>query len=277
MVYVESLRVRRRLTIFMSIMIAITALLVLPAFFGHTYVDTHGGKTIGYSSSGTEVGSGSQGLQQLVAHSNIPFSALLGVAALLTYIFATQVGSSLNAQNASLNLTFTKPESRERIALSFFAIDVAAIVLCYALCTVVVCVVPFALLGLLGYVYRDPYVVPVALVGIGAPFMYYGILQCATAWSRGGTGAIVGLSWPLFVLCAFPGTPPFGVIVNALVELVRSLDPLVYLGAAMTHLGPADIVAGTAVTPLLQSIAIVWLIGIAGCALATFEWRRLEV
>ena len=238
MVYVEWLRAKRRLTIFMLVAIGFTALLVLPALFGHTYVNTHGGTSIGIMDKGTPVGSGPQGLQQLTAHVKIPFSLLLGVAALLTYIFSTQLGSSLNAQHASLNLTFTKPASRVRMALSFFAVDLAAIVLCYGLCLIVVCILPFVVLGLLGRVYADPLIVPVVFIGIGAPFMYYGILQTATAWSRGGTGAIIGLSWPLFVLCAIPGTPPFGAIIDALVELVRQLDPLIYLGAVMMHVSP---------------------------------------
>lgn len=277
MVYVEWLRVRRRLTIFMIVAIAFTALLVLPTVFGHTYIDVHGDTNVGIMSSGRVVGSGTQGVQRLAAHLSIPLSALLGVAALLTYIFATQLASSLNAQNASLNLTFTKPESRERIALAFFAIDAAALFVCFALCLTVVCLLPLALVGLLGHVYADPYVVPVAFVALGAPFMCYGILQCATAWSRGGAGAIVGLSWPLFVLCAIPGTPPFGPIVNALVTLVRNLDPLVYLGAAMTHLTSPAVVANSHVASFTSLVATVWLAGLAGCALATFEWRRLEV
>jgi hypothetical protein len=276
MVYVEWLRAKRRLTVFMLVAIGFTALLVLPALFGHTYVNTHGGTSVGImsSGSGTPVGSGSQGLQQLTAHVKIPFSALLGVAALLTYIFSTQLGSSLNAQHASLNLTFTKPASRVRMALSFFAVDLAAIVLCYGLCLIVVCILPFVVLGLLGRVYADPLIVPAVFISIGAPFMYYGILQTATAWSRGGTGPIIGLSWPLFVLCAIPGTPPFGAIINALVELVRNLDPLIYLGAVMMHVSPN---LAAPLPSLSGTIAVAWLIGLVGCALATLEWRRLEV
>jgi hypothetical protein len=273
MLYVEWLRVRRRLTIFMSIALAFTALLVLPALFGHTSVGTHGDVSIGVMNSGTVTGPASQGLRQFATRLHIPLSALLGIAGLLAYIFAAQVGSSLNAQNASLNLTFTKPQSRERIAFLFFAIDFAGIALAFVLCFLIVCLLPLALLGLLGHVYADPYIVPSAVVGLGAPFMYYGILQGATAWLRGGAGAIVGLSWPLFIITANSGTPPFGPLFNALLALVRFFNPLEYLGAAITRA-----VVPTVTTESLGAIvASVWLIGIAGCALATFEWRRLEV
>jgi hypothetical protein len=273
MLYVEWLRVRRRLTIFMSIALALTALLVLPALFGHTSIGTHGDVSIGVMNSGTVTGPASQGLQQIAAHWRIPFSALLGIAGLLAYIFAAQVGSSLNAQNASLNLTFTKPQSRERIALLFFAIDLAGIALAYALSLLLVCLLPLAILGLLGHVYADPYIVPCAAVGLGAPFMYYGILQGATAWLRGGAGAIVGLSWPLFIITANSGQPPFGPLFAALLAFVRFLNPLEYLGAAMTR----AVVPAVTTEPLGAIVASVWIIGFAGCALATLEWRRLEV
>ncbi len=273
MLYVEWLRVRRRLTIFMSIVLALTALLVLPTYFGHTYVDTHGGISIGISGPGTPVGSGSQGLQQLVAQLHIPFSALLGIAGLLAYIFAAQVGSSLNAQNASLHLTFTKPQSRERIAFLFFGIDLAGIAIAFVLCLLIVCVLPLALFGLLGHVYADPFIATSAAVAIGAPFMYYGLLQGATAWSRGGAGAIIGLSWPLFLVTANPGVPPFGPVFNALLAFVRFLNPLEYLGGAITRV----VMPAVTTEPLAAIVASVWIIGIAGCALATFEWRRLEV
>jgi hypothetical protein len=273
MVYVEWLRARRRLIIFMAIIVGLVALNLIPLLFGHTHSDGHGDFSVGLGSGQTGA-SVSQRLQQMAGNYRVPLSALLGVSALLTLIFTTTLGSSLNAQNDSLNLAFTRPVSRLRLALEFFGIDMAAILTCYVLCFLVA-LIPFAALGLTPHLYADPYIAAVSLLGIGASFMFYGILQSATAWLRGGAGLIIGLSWPIFLIAAIPGTPPFGVLANAILDVVRFFDPIVYLRTAMTQVG---VQSGFGIlTPFESSSLAVWVIGFAGCVLATYEWKRLEV
>jgi len=271
--YVEWLRVRRRLVPFTIVLAVLAALIVLPLVFGHAYKDSHGaGMTIG-------VGSGPgrpapDALHDLTAQWHVPLSALFGVAAVLCLSFATTLGTSLNAAHESLNLAFTRPVSRERLALMYFGVDAAAIVACFAVSLSIVCFVPFLALGLLDRVYLDGDAPLAAVFAIGASVMLYGVLQAATAWARGSTALIVGFAWPVFVIASIPGTPPFGPIAGGVLAIVRFLDPLVYLRTASAYVAlPLGLGAG----PLVTATVTVWAIGIAGCALATFEWRRLEV
>jgi hypothetical protein len=274
MVYVEWLRVRRRLMWFAAIAIVLLAINLLPIVFGHVTSNGHGDFSVGVSNGGTQVGTGIEGLQHLAARWRAPLSYLLGTASLLTLIFTSSLGASLNAQREMLNLAFTKPVSRERLALTFFGVDFAAIVACYAFSFFVICLGPFAVLGLVGHIDVDPYVLPVLLAGIGVPIMYYGILQCATAWIRGGAGLALGLSWPVFLIAAIPGSPPFGSIFNAMLDVVRFFDPIVYLRNALYYVAlPMDTTAAM-FGPLLLTV---WAIGLVGCACAIVEWRRLEV
>ena len=259
MAYVEWLRARRRLIAFTVVFIILAALIVSPFFFGHVTIDS-------------PARTGRDGRRQHLAQAHLPLSPLFAGAALLCLMFTTTLGTSLNAQHDVLNLVFTRPVSRERLALIYFGIDAGAIVVCFVLAALIVGFIPLALLGILDRFYIDPFAPFVAAIGIGASLMFYGILQGATAWSRGSTALTVGLAWPVFALAAIPGTPPFGARVNGLLTVIRVLDPLVYLRD-----GGYLATVGTDAATLATTFATVLAIAFAGCALAVAEWRRLEV
>ncbi len=271
MAYVEWLRVRHRLIAFTIVFAILAALIVSPVLFGHVYASGHNELRAGIGTP-APAPSARDALRQQLAHTQIPLGALFGVAAVLCLIFTTTLGTSLNAQHDALNLAFTRPLSRERLALVYFGIDAAAIVACFALASFIVGFLPLALLGILDRVYPDRFAPLMAAFGIATSLMFYGLLQGATAWSRGSTALTVGLAWPVFALAAIPGTPPLGPLVNGLLTVIRFLDPLVYLRNGGYLAFVATDWGGFAAT-----FATVLAIAFAGCALAVLEWRRLKV
>src|SRR5208283_4336849 len=111
----------------------------------------------------------------------------------------------LNRERDSLDFTLTRPVSRERIALSYFAVDLAAIVAAFAFAFAVICLLPLAAAGLLGRITADPNAWWILALGLGMSFMWYGIVQAVTARLRGGGGWIAGGSWAFFgVLLLLP-------------------------------------------------------------------------
>ncbi|HMD01912.1 MAG TPA: hypothetical protein VKG44_03000 [Candidatus Baltobacteraceae bacterium] len=252
MIYVEFWRARNVLMWYAVGLLAIVALIVIS--MGHATVEVNDTK--------------------VAAPELIPLSLLLGLAAYAATIMATILGSSLSCLSDQLPNAWTKPESRERIALSFFVVDVAAIVLLFVLA--VGCGL-FVLLQahMFAHLSLDAQALPVGLLGLGMALMWYGLAQAATAWRHGRGGMIAGLSWPAFLVLLVLASAPLPALLHGIVIALNVLNPLAYFGIS-SHNGNVDV---ESVFPfsLNGRIAIVYALGLAGCALAVFGWKRLEV
>ncbi len=254
MVYLEYLRMRKRVVIYALVLAALTLLVIVSSH--HSTVEVDGSK---------------KSLHSMV--DGIPLSALLGIAGFVTLAMAAFI-TSINALSDSLPSVWTKPVPRERIALSVFSVDALAIVAFFAI-AVAANLAVVASLGVFDRLVFDPQVVPVTLVGLGAAFMAYGNAQAATAWVLGRGGMIAGILFASYLVVIILSIAPLPPILHQIVSTLCIFDPNAYF-ALTIHNTTVDTQSIFALG-IWYRVAIVFGFGIVGCALATFGWKRMEI
>jgi hypothetical protein len=255
MIYVQLLRLRKSFVIFGIIIGTLLLLGIVTSHWPGAEIDT---------------GSGPH---------KIPLSGLLFFAAYCGIAFATAIGTSLNRENDGVEMVWTKPISRERLALLYLLCDLAAIVVATALALAAV-LIGMASVGFLKYLFVDAGSLKVAALGLGVAFMWYGMLQALTSWQKGGRGGMmIGISWgAAFVLMAFAAGTRGNPALHALFTFINIFNPLAYFGGYVisSHASsgqlqtfvPIDTWARAALT---AGFGVVW------SAIAILGWKRLEV
>jgi len=266
MTYAQILRLRRALRIYGFVVGGIFLVVVL---FGH----------LPNASFDVDTSSGHHTLNGV---RSINWSGLLFFSGWTAIIFAAVIGTSLNKENDGVEMVWTKPIERGLLAVRYIALDFGAILAAFAL-AVALCLLMLASFGVLKYLIVDDRTVPTLVIGLGAAFMFYGLMQALSSWQPGGRGGmIIGLSWATaFVLASLAGATAGGGL-QALHPLFLTLDivnPVAYfssytLSGFGAHASPVlpQAIAGTE----MRSI-VTWSIGILGCAVAIAGWKRLEV
>jgi hypothetical protein len=206
----------------------------------------------------------------------IPIGLVFGVASFVALAFATIIGTSLNKENTLGGFAFTKPVSRERLALTYFAVDAASIVAAFAL-AVLLGIVFLAIVGILGRLYVDRTALSIAVLGLGVSVMWYGMLQALTAGMRFGAGMFIGIGWGVFsILAAVYGVSELGPAFHAVVATLNYLNPLAYYTSL--SMSGSDVTTSSLLglsEPL--RLVIPYTVGIVGCAVAVAGWKRVEV
>jgi ribose/xylose/arabinose/galactoside ABC-type transport system permease subunit len=255
MTYVQLLRLRKQFMVYSWIVALIFLLILIPTHWPGAVVH------------GDDPG-------------RVPLSVLLAVVGFCAIIFATTLGSSLNKENDGVEMVWTKPVTRERLAASYIALDLVAIVASYALAFVLALLV-IASFGLLHIIQVDGKWLPVLVLTLGVAFMWYGLLQAMTSWQVGRGGMIIGLSWAAaaFVLPALialtMGNPGLHQVALAL----NLLNPLAYLSSGSAHVHVGISAPGPTLIPQDPWVraAMTWSFGIVGSLVAIAAWKRLEV
>jgi hypothetical protein len=279
MAYVEFLRARKAFYFFAGIIAVMIGVLLLSLFASHGGSNTFrlqlGSAIILHKGAdGRIVETPVSGIPGV----NIPLGALFGLAAYCAAVFATVISTSLNRERDDVDFPFTRPVSRERMALSYFAVDLAAIFAAFAFAFVVMCLVPLATAGLLGRITSTPQAWWILALGLGMSFMWYGIIQAITAGMRGSGGWIAGGSWALFgVLLVMPGAQWLGPIVHGVVVALNYVNPLAYFNSIHENAAHEMTVGSTLGLGIAVRAGLVWIIGIAACAIAVTSWKRIEV
>jgi hypothetical protein len=282
MAYVEFLRVRKAFYFFAGIIAAMIAFLLVSLFAAHGGSNSNFRLELG---SAIILQKGTDGrIHQVplngIKDLNVPLAALFGIAAYCAAVFATVLSTTLNKERDGLDFTLTRPVSRERIALEYFAVDLAGVFAAFLFAFVVMCLVPLATAGLLGRITSTPQAWGILALGLGMSFMWYGIIQALTAGMRGGGGWIAGGSWAFFgVLVFLPGVTFFGPVFHYAVVALNLVNPIAYFSSLTIN--AHDVAARS--SSLLSGLGIVtragitWLIGLAACAIAVASWKRIEV
>ncbi len=248
MAYVEYLRARTSLGWHLLILAAIVALGLY--FGGATFIvnDVH----------------------KPFAGTRVPLGALVPIAMFFAAIFASGVGSSLNLENQTRDLSWTKPMSRTLVAIQYQAIDVAAIAIEFTLALLGTVLV---LSRLQGVPIVDETFVPQIVLGLGVAVMWFGLVQMLTAWVPRRVPQVGGILWPvsllLIALAKAPG--PLG----ALSRGIDLFNPLAYMSGVSYHssTGPEDAISTLS---LDERLIAVWLLAVVFCAVAVYLWPRRE-
>ena len=117
----------------------------------------------------------------------------------------------------------------------------------------------------------------IAACGLGAAFMWYGLLQALTSWNHAKGGLFIGLSWVyVAVLAPIATALDLGPAFHAFAVAMNYINPLAYF-ASITDNAHQVNVESLLGLPIGADIAISWSIGIVACAVAAYGWKRLEV
>ena len=248
MAYVEFLRVRRSLTWHAGTLVAI---MLVALYFGHdTSVNING-------------------QAELLPGMAVSLGLLSPIATFFAAIYASSLGTSLNRENPTRDISWTKPIPRSVIALQYVLIDVAGVAIAFVLTMLAVLVV----LARMHFVPAiDASTIPLLVLGLGVSVMWYALIQVLTFWLPAGARSIGGILWPV-ALVAFG----LGKVPGELGDAARTLDlinPLAYIG-----FGGVTISTGEEALwqlPLEARALCVWLFAAAFCAIAVTLWPRKE-
>jgi len=250
MAYVEFLRVRRTLLIFLAVGAFSSVVSFSTRMFAHH-------------------GSGSTGF--------LPVALLFALAGILTWIVASILGPSINSQRVNVSTSWTKPMSRERMAAQIMAVDVAGILIAFVIALGLYLVPPLLLSGVPPSVVFHPAedLTLIALM-LGTAVMFYGLIQALTAWNQAPGGVFSGLAWPFFLVVLALGfwetAPP---LLGAILHGLQYVDPFSYVSFKIDENGFTDL-GGRLGLSIGARAVLAWAIGIVACAIAAFSWKRLE-
>jgi hypothetical protein len=252
MEYVELLRVRRSL-------IWHTGILVLLVFG----IMALGGNSAIHISGTTGTTTISPGVA-------VPISVLATIAAFFAAIYASSVGTSLNRESNTRDISWTKPISRTQLALRFVLIDLTGVVIAFALALA-------AIIAVLLYMHVTPVADAKApsqlLLGAGVGVMWYALLELITCGFGPAARAMAGILWP--VALALEGLGELHGNIGAVIRALDLFNPLAYLNN-MASGAPdwAESVIGQ--IPFDTRGLMVWLLAAVFCALAVAIWPRRE-
>ena len=216
MEYVEILRARRILTWYTGLIVAGLIIEAISYYAGHGHNEQ----------------SGNQSFHMLAAGA--------GVAAL---IIATLVAPGLSAEAANTTaLIWTRPAPRDAIAARFIAIDVAAILIGYAV-TLVAMIIGVAIVGGLPVLTFDPAAILRSVcLATGGALMWYAVISVTAARLPGRGPLIAGLAWGVFpVLAGLAHAHNFPVWLHDLIYVLDFLNPMAWLGGT-TPQGSSSII-----------------------------------
>jgi hypothetical protein len=240
MYYKEWLIVRRYLTVLTIGLIGLVGLVAL----------------VNALSAGTAAGHAHAGSGTMTG-----FIDFFGTTALLAGgLMATVLGAALSKENdGHLELAWTKPYSRTQYATAVMLVDSAGIAIAVLL--------GLGAHALIHVILRQPVSLTAGPNMLGDivrfalfPFAWYSVIVALSASMREGCGRAQALVWPVALILLGLQEIPWGPVWHGLMAAVNILNPLTYV----QYQGP-----------LTADIALAALV-IAGWALATTQWRRLE-
>ncbi|HET9394254.1 MAG TPA: hypothetical protein VFO29_12130 [Candidatus Rubrimentiphilum sp.] len=210
----------------------------------------------------------------------IGLGEFFAVSSIIGLITATMLGGALAKENEShLELAWSKPVSRDRLALASIAVDMAAIVISQ-LVTVVLALL-LMLMFVTPHVFVNaltPSAIALSLLG---PLAWYACLTAFSASLKRGLGLVVGLGWlaAIVVPAVATGTSLSSVTaiqaIHAVFQAASYIDPISYLSFHGSVSG-SGLTLRTSIGTLGISALALFFLTIAYVAAAVLQWRRVE-
>ncbi len=212
---------------------------------------------------------------------NIPLSVLFAISEIIGLVTATMLGGILAKENdGHLEIAWTKPVSRERLAVAYMAVDMVTIAIsqvAMVLLTLIVCA-----MFVWPTFHTDAYTLPAILLAFLAPIAWYAALTAFSASLKRGLGMVVGLGW--LAALVIPGVEAGTAfssndIIRAIHTVSKALsyiDPIQYVHISYHGSLGAGGMQSMPVGPLGTQVALVLALVIGYLALAVLQWRRVE-
>jgi len=265
MAYLEFARARRAFVWFAGVLVAIAVLVGLGALGG-----THAQISVSNDAPGSS-NSRTMTLASLGAFP-IPADVIAAIAIVACFALATALAPSFNRETLHAPLAFVRPVSRVRMALSIVGVDLAALAAIGGFAGLLATITIAVAVGTHAHVVGVAGALGLALLGLGAAFLWYALLQTASAWSSGRGGAYAVVAAVVLVLAPLLAHQQFLGPIATLFGLVLIIDPLGYLTSIGSG-GATSAFGGSVATHAVE----VWLLAIAFVAAAIALWRRVEV
>ena len=205
---------------------------------------------------------------------------IFGVACFIALITATMLGGALAKENEShLEIAWTKPVSRDRLALASILVDIAAIVVSQLVTVGLILMVMFMFVTPQLFVNSlTPAFIGLALLG---PIAWYACLTSFSASLKRGLGLVIGLGWLAAIV--IPGIAggsansslPVIEAIHAVFQAAAYVDPIAYL-SFHGSLSGSGLTLHTYIGSIETSALLLLLLTVAYVAAAVLQWRRVE-
>jgi hypothetical protein len=205
---------------------------------------------------------------------DVPFDGIMLFAGFFAMIMASILGATLNRDGSHLAYMWTKPISRERIALSYIIIDILTILASFAI-VVAICLIELAIppQNHVTYDAQSGIFFARALV---APLMLYGIIEVTTSWLPTRLAAAGGIIWPIGLAVEFLASINLPFPLAQIFYVINIFNPIAYTSGMHGH---AAGVAADSPLPLdfTGQTVLAFCIFVASCIIATYNWKRMQV
>ncbi len=242
---------------------------------------SHNNFSMGYSSIDQNQRSGVAHIRVVRDMSaNIGIGILFAISCIIGLVTATMLGGVLAKENdGHLELAWTKPVSRERLAIASIAVDMVTIVVSqlamFALTLIVV------LMFVRPHLYANaltPWVIGLAVL---APLAWYACLTAFSASLKRGLGLVCGLGWlaalmiPSVAGATATSSSDIGRTIHSIFQPLAYIDPIAYI-SFHGSMESAGLQMHTVVGSIEFSTLMLLLLTVVYAALAVLQWRRVE-
>jgi hypothetical protein len=212
---------------------------------------------------------------------NIPLAILFAIAEVIGLVTATMLAGVLAKENdGHLEIAWTKPVSRERLAVATMGTDIVTILtsqFATVLLTVIVCA-----MFVWPTFYTDAATLPSIAITLLGPIAWYACLTAFSASLKRGLGMVVGLGWlaaiaiPAFAEGTASSSSDLGRAIHWIFQPIAYIDPIEYVHLSFHGSGGMSAMQNAPLGPLGVSAGMLLALTVVYLALSVLQWRRVE-
>jgi len=215
------------------------------------------------------------------AEANIPVAALFAIAEAFALITATMLGGALAKENdGHLEIAWTKPVTRDRLALAMIGVDMAAILVSQLAAVVLILLV--CAMFIMPTFHTDAMTLPAIVLTLLGPLAWYACLTAFSASLKRGLGMVVGLGW--LAALAIPAieqataylSSDIGIAIHGAFKALTYIDPIQYVHISFHGSAGAAGMQSMSTGPLGTSVVLLLILTVVYAGAAVLQWRRVE-
>lgn len=211
---------------------------------------------------------------------DVGLGILFAISCVIGLVTATMLGGVLAKENdGHLELAWTKPVPRDRLALASIAVDMVTIVVSQLATFVLTLIVVLMFVWPHFYVNAlTPWVVGLALL---APLAWYACLTAFSASLKRGLGLVCGLGWlaalmvPSIAAATSRSSSDLGITIHAIFQSIAYIDPISYV-SFHGSIESSGLQMRTVAGSIEFSVLMLLVLTVVYATLAVLQWRRVE-